>query len=363
MNRTAKTPLALLILLALALSAAVLLAPPRLEAWTAVSKPLPAPAAPQSTAGSWYAVYFTDRTREGFDGGPDEPLVESLAQAQVSVDVAAYDLSLWSVRDALLDAAARGVSVRLVVEAENAGREEIQQLRQAGISVVEDTNDEGWMHDKFVIVDRQVVWTGSMNFTLNDAYRNDNNLLWIRSADVAALYLAEFEEMFTAGLFGASSPPGEARPPGPVNGTRLEVWFAPEDGVRDRIMALIGDARESIRFLAFSFTSDELSQAIIARAQEGVRVQGVFDEGQLNTPGGEFALMLAAGLDVVVDGNPDKMHHKVMILDEAVVITGSYNFSASAEARNDENVVFIFSPEVAKAYLDEFARVAQQAER
>ena len=86
-------------------------------------------------------------------------------------------------------------------------------------------------------------------------------------------------------------------------------------------------------------------------------VQGVFDEGQLENPGGEFARMLTEGLDVRLDGNPDKLHHKVIVIDGRVVITGSYNFSVSAEERNDENVVIIFNEAVAQVYLQEVQRV------
>ena len=67
-------------------------------------------------------------------------------------------------------------------------------------------------------------------------------------------------------------------------------------------------------------------------------------------------------LDVRLDGNLiGLMHHKVIIIDQKVVITGSYNFTESTETVNDENVVIIFSPEIAKKYLEEFQRVFQLA--
>lgn len=363
MDRNAKTPLALLLIAALAIAATFLLALNGPGSLTEISSQRPPAALTSSlnTTGSWYAIYFTDRTLEGFSGGPDEPLVEAIDQAQLSVDVAAYDLSLWSVRDALLNAYERGLSVRVVTEAENADREEVQQLVAAGIPVVADTSDEGWMHDKFVILDRQGVWTGSMNFTLNDTYRNDNNLIWLGSPDVAGVYLAEFEEMFEGGAFGAASPREAGGRAFTVSGSNVEVWFSPDDGVSARIIELIHAAEVSIHFLAFSFTSNDIADALLSRAEAGVLVQGVFDEGQLDNPGGEFARLLTAGLDVRLDANPDKLHHKLMVIDGKIVITGSYNFSVSAEERNDENVVIIFDEAVAKVYLQEVARVVGEA--
>ena len=363
MDRSAKTPLALLSIASLAIFATYFLALTGPGSLTVVTAPPKETLVPKPALGTWYAVFFTDRTLERFSGGPDAALAESIEQAQVSVDIAAYELNLWSVRDALLDAQARGLSVRVVMEADYADEEEVQQLIEAGIPVVEDDSDDGWMHNKFVIVDRQGVWTGSMNFTLNGAYRNDNNLIWIGSADVAGVYLAEFEEMFEGEVFGDRSPQEKGGRPLTVNNTPLEAWFSPDDGARARIVELINGAQVSIHFLAYSFTSNEISDAIIARADAGLVVQGVFDEGQLDNPGGEFARMLAAGLDVSLDGNPDKMHHKVIVIDGKVVITGSYNFSASAEERNDENVVILFSEEIARVYLQEFARVRAEAMR
>ncbi len=73
--------------------------------------------------------------------------------------------------------------------------------------------------------------------------------------------------------------------------------------------------------------------------------------------GSEYDLFRAAGLDVRLDGNQGLLHHKVMIIDGQIVVTGSYNFSASAENTNDENVIVIYSPDIAAQYLREFQRV------
>jgi phosphatidylserine/phosphatidylglycerophosphate/cardiolipin synthase-like enzyme len=72
----------------------------------------------------------------------------------------------------------------------------------------------------------------------------------------------------------------------------------------------------------------------------------------------EVATMSApAGVELRFDGNPDRMHHKVIVIDQQTVITGSYNFSRSAETRNDENLVVLHDAEVAASYLEEFERV------
>ncbi|HUF37495.1 MAG TPA: phospholipase D-like domain-containing protein, partial [Anaerolineales bacterium] len=130
---------------------------------------------PAPLVGPGIAVFFTDPTLDAYRGGPETGMLQAIDAARASLDVAAYDLNLWGLRDALIAAHRRGVKVRMVVEADALDRPEVQVLLDAGIPLVVDRPD-GLMHQKFVVVDRRQVWTGSMNFTLNGAYRNDNNL-------------------------------------------------------------------------------------------------------------------------------------------------------------------------------------------
>jgi phosphatidylserine/phosphatidylglycerophosphate/cardiolipin synthase-like enzyme len=315
---------------------------------------------------NWYRVYFTDPTgpaAETFRGGPDAALAAAIEQARLSVEVATDDFDLWSLRDALIAAHQRGVVVRVVAENDNLSEPELQALVQAGIPVLGDRR-EGLMHDKFVIIDRWEVWAGSMNFTLSGAYKSNNNLIRLRSPQLAENYLAEFAEMFVDDRFGPGSPANTPYPSLSVEGTPIETYFSPDDGTAQELIRLIQGAQESIYFLAYSFTSDDIASAILTRAQAGVEVAGVFDESQYQSNAGtEFERMLENGLDVRLDGNPRSMHHKVIIIDDRIVITGSYNFSNSAETRNDENTLVIHNADIAALYSAEFNEVFQLAHR
>ena len=305
-------------------------------------------------------VYFTDPTdpdASTYRGGIDELLVAAIDDAQAAVDMAMFDLNLWSVRDALIAAHQRGVRVRMVTESDNLDEPEMQELLAAGIEVLGDRS-EGLMHDKFVIIDRWEVWTGSTNLTTGGVYLNDNNLLRIRSTRLAQDYTTEFEEMFVSDAFGPGSPANTPNPTVSLDGILVEVYFSPEDGALSRLVSLVNGAQHSVYFLAYSFTSDELAAALLERAAAGIQVAGVFEEDQYNSNiGTEFDNLLAAGLDVRLDGNPSHMHHKVLIIDEQVVVTGSYNFSNNAEERNDENLLIIHDSGLAAQYLSEFNRV------
>ena len=313
----------------------------------------------------WISVYFTVPQGSGSQslrGGPDEALAQAIHDARLAVDLAVYDLDLWSLRDALLAAQERGVALRVVAESDNLDAPELQALLDGGIPVIGDRR-EGLMHNKFIIIDRAEVWMGSMNFTVNGAYRNDNNLLRLRSPELVQNYLVEFEEMFLSDSFGHEPAENTPFPTVEIDGVRVETLFSPDDGAAARIEELLRGAQESLRFMAFSFTADGIAAEMIARSRSGVEVAGVFDTGQVDSNRGtEYGHMRGAGLDVHLDGNERKMHHKVIIIDGEIVITGSYNFSASAERRNDENLLIFHDPEIAGVYLAEFERVYSQAQ-
>ena len=314
--------------------------------------------------GPWFELYFTDPadplSSQG-TGGVDGPLVEALDAARLSIDVAAYSLSLNSVRYALIRAHERGVTVRVVMESTNMDRSDPQALLEAGIPIVGDGR-QGLMHNKFMVIDRSEVWLGTMNFTDSGAYDDNNQMIRIQSEKIAADFLQEFNEMFEDDSFGPDIKPQTPYPSVEIDGTRVDVYFSPDDGVLNALGLLLGNAEESIYFLAFSFTSNELGSLVRQKHAAGLDVKGVMDEEQIaSNTGTEFDPFRQKGVDVLIDGNDGQMHHKIFIIDEKIVAFGSYNFSKSAEENNDENLIVIYSPEIARQFVLEFERVRSHA--
>ena len=295
-------------------------------------------------------------------GGLDEKLAAVIDAAETSVDVAVYDLNLARVADALVRAHQRGVRVRVVTD--EAYEDELgpQRLRKAKVPLVMDERDP-YMHDKFVVIDGRQVWTGSWNLTDNGTYRNNNNVVVVESKALAKNYTTEFEEMFVDHKFGSTSPDVIPNPEINLDGAQLETIFESEGNARARIVALIEDAKSSVNFMAFVFTDDDIARAIVAQHRAGINVRGVVEDRNTTSTGSNYRSMRRAGVAVLTDGNPYIMHHKVIIIDKAIVITGSYNFTNSAANYNDENVLIIHSPEVATLFMDEFERVYKQAQQ
>ena len=321
------------------------------------------PASEVSASGGWYQLYFTGPTPDNFTGGIPDKVAASFDAAQKTLDVAVYEFNLTSLSDALIRAVQRGVRVRLVTDTDSMQEETIQALLTAGVPVVDDQRS-AIMHDKFVVMDSSVVWVGSMNFTTNDAYKNDNNFMQINSPRLAQNYTAEFDEMFSQREFGPGSPANTPNPSLNLNGTQIENYFSPDDGVAAHILDVLNSAQKSIYFMAFTFTRTDFTDVMVAKAQAGVTVQGVFEKRQIAAGADQaWKALTGAGIDVRQDGNSFTMHNKVIIVDGQIVVTGSYNFTKAAEESNDENVLILHNPEIATAYMVEWKEVWGVAEK
>lgn len=331
------------------------------------AEPFIAPATSGSDRPFDYEIYFTNPTcppEEERRGGLDELIAADIRQATRSVDIVAFELKAESIIEALIDARQRGLTVRAVVDNDYSPASTTNRLRRHGISVVEDQRST-LMHNKFIILDGETVWTGSMNFTTNGAYCNNNNIVRISAPELAANYTIEMEEMFIDRQFGITSPVNTT-PLFNLGGVPVENYFAPEDGVAAHIMRHLEQAEREILFLAFAFTNDDIGEVVFERGEAGVTVRGVFEATGAGSQYSYFADLNESGLPTVsvrTDRNPRAMHHKVFVIDRETVIFGSYNFSANAERRNDENVLIVTDADFASYFVEEFEVVWQESER
>lgn len=319
----------------------------------------------------WWEVYFTEPLTINDPNNPagsiEEKLINFINAAQVSIHIASFEFNLPRVADALIAAKARGVDVRWVTDDENgleidgnANRGQFTRLMAAGVEVKDDAGRTALMHNKFWLFDRQIAWTGSTNITVNGIYKQNNNVIVIHSPEVTEIYEREWEELWTAQL-GPRAPSTKNNQWAILDGTPLQILFSAEDDAVDSLIAILNDAQVSIRFLAFSFTDYPMAQAMIARAQAGVDVQGIFETFGSNSTRAELKTLWCAGLPVRQDGNSSFLHDKVIIVDNSIVVTGSLNFSSSADEENEENVVILDNPEIAALYLQEYQKLWDQA--
>ena len=136
-----------------------------------------------------------------------------------------------------------------------------------------------------------------------------------------------------------------------------KVCFSRVSDCSSIIINLINRANRSIHVMVYSFTYDPLADALIMAHKRNVSVTVIIERQQANVTGSVYYKLLNASVDVRLDSNPYLMHHKVAIIDGWIVVTGSFNWSKSAEERNDENIVVIYDEAVAGMYEQEFQRI------
>ena len=143
--------------------------------------------------------------------------------------------------------------------------------------------------------------------------------------------------------------PAEAQQKATQSGT-IAVYFSPHGGATDAINHWIENAKESILVQAYSFTSVPIADALIRARKRGVKVQVLLDRSQRTQKYSTVDLLISAGLPTLIDAAHAIAHNKVIIIDNEVVITGSFNFTKAAEERNVENLLIIRSKELAYQY-------------
>ncbi|MBN1780915.1 lamin tail domain-containing protein [bacterium] len=311
-------------------------------------------------------------------------LTERIQAASSSIDACFMKLTDRDIGNALIGARERGVSVRFICEQDEVSEQAVKDLIAAGIPVMTDADSEpentGIMHHKFAVFDHRDraiwtddwVWTGSFNPTDYGSYSEPlENVILVQDPALAAVFTCGFEQLWGSrtdvpdpeqSVFGNGRRvivPGRVM----VGETLAEIFWSPEGSACRGIEKALLSADHHVDFCMFSFTQDRLAGSLIGKSVSGqVRIRGLIDGPQIHADG-EYSQWPALreafpGLVRCYSGTVC-LHHKYAVIDactdsDPIVITGSYNWTRSAEDRNHENVLIIHDAELADQYTQEF---------
>ncbi len=315
-------------------------------------------------------------------------LINRIDNAAFSIDATVYNFSLGEIGSALIRARQRGISVRIITDQEN-NTSEIQRLLRNGIPVIFDdfgSNDGTYrMHNKFAVFDARDftqasddwVWTGSYNFTYSGTTKNAENVVEIQDEALARCFTVEFNEMWgsstnkpdsNAARFGsrkANNTPHLFN----INGITVRQYFSPSDQLVNQILPIIESANHSLAFCIYDFTQPAVEQKMRIQREQNMnfKVRGVFDYKNSSHEENLYKKYKNFGgtgwqppADVWTWRKSDLLHHKYLIADAdfptsaPAVVTGSYNWTITAERENDENILIIHDANIANQFLQEF---------
>ena len=344
-----------------------------------VSSPIRAYATVSNSSGNIH-VYFTgsvdhsvatDELAMSLGTSTNDTIAAWITSAQHTLDIAVYNTNNVAIENAINTAAANGVAIRYIAEGSNTnlGIENFDP----SIPVHYRTDNEGsGMHNKFFIGDADYpetsfVLTGSTNMTTNNLNTDKNNVIVFEDQSIARGYRLEFNEMWGSDGMVPNSSESKFGPSKSINTPKkfivgdspVEVYFSPTDGTTSAIRNTITTTDYDMFFALLSFTRDDLADAIIDETSFFVTPVGAIE--QISGTGAEYDFLLEAGVEVYShQGIPDQLHHKYAVIDQSqplsdpTVITGSHNWSSTAENTNDENTVIVHDARVSNLYYQEF---------
>ncbi|MGH3104012.1 MAG: phospholipase D-like domain-containing protein [Gaiellaceae bacterium] len=331
---------------------------------------------------------------EAFVGPPElgaahdleRAIVDFIGRAQVSLDIAVQELDSEPIAQAILDARAKGIRVRMFLEQDyllskkppvirrvgveteaeailraqwtelrrrretRTNREILSALLRCAVDVKADLNPEIF-HQKFIVRDvgrgpTAALLSGSANFTDTDTHRNLNNVVVFHDPRIAAAYAKEFEQL-RRGNFGRREH-GDTPVTYNLGGIPVRVLFAPDHTPELEIVKQMLKATERVDFAVFTFAgSSGIDDAMLILAAARRKVRGALDPGQGIKKWAATAWLDAGDIELYFPRRrPEfgKLHHKVMVVDEAIVVAGSFNYTAPANEVNDENIFVLGSP-------------------
>jgi phosphatidylserine/phosphatidylglycerophosphate/cardiolipin synthase-like enzyme len=142
----------------------------------------------------------------------------------------------------------------------------------------------------------------------------------------------------------------------------IRVYFSPHGGCTDAILCEINQAKSEILLQAYSFTSQPIAQALIRAHKRGVKISAVLDKSNRGRKYSAATFLKNMGIPVFIDDQHAIAHNKIMIIDNRVVITGSFNFTAAAENKNAENLLILDDlPDLTRAYQENFQKHLRHA--
>ena len=331
-------------------------------------------------------VYFNHPTDTSYSTGTnavylnqamDDTLIAYINRAQYTLDIAQYDYNQGTysnIATAVNNAYQRGVTVRWIYDgsSSNTGLSALN----TGIHTVGSptTSAYGIMHNKFVVIDANssnpadaILITGSADWSTEQFNTDYNNMIIFQDSALAHAYTSEFNMMWGS---TTAVPNASAAKFGPyktdlgrhsfiIGGSTVELYFSPSDGTETHIQSTINTANTDLYFGVYTFTSSTDANMIVSRYTSGVYVSGIIDQySNSYSPYSIFTTGL--GTHFVDYTGTGIYHNKYLIVDpsntcsDPAVLTGSHNWTTSANTKNDENTVIVHDPTIANIYYQAF---------
>jgi phosphatidylserine/phosphatidylglycerophosphate/cardiolipin synthase-like enzyme len=264
-----------------------------------------------------------------------------ISETKTSLDICNYDIEDPQILNIIKDTAENGIMVRIVTEKDNS----LAVRKLSEVCKIVTDEDAGLMHCKYMIADNVMLWGGSTNLTTTSLDEHYNDVFITTDPLILRRFSNHFEQSFQGNF-------KEKRISGQEKGN---VFFSPEDDTFSRFMEILSSARQEILIGIYAFSDYRIAHFLKVLSAHGVRILIFADsDWNANNPYSqtkELERYTLVRYDLL---EPGLMHEKFIVVDSETVLFGTYNFTASAETKNDEYYIVSRNKDTVHSFRERF---------
>ncbi len=286
------------------------------------------------------SVYFCP------DDNCSQILLDLIENTKESMYCAVYDISSRDVYNKLID---KEIDIKIVTDLERSKsiNSLIGLLKANNITVIESPLSSKLMHNKFCVFDEEITLVGSMNFTYNCLYKNNNDILVIEDKDIASFFIEKIDSYFQGYFYNDQERY--------LSQEFLDIYFCPDNDCEKIVLNTFRNVEYSLDCMYFTFTLDEA----IYELEDNINFNNIDKrfmlERRVVSQHSVYEYLKEINIPVILDNNPNTMHNKFCIVDD-FVLTGSLNITKRGPT-NEETVVFLYDQDIVnkyKAYFNKY---------
>lgn len=264
-------------------------------------------------------------------------ICKAINAAQKSVTLVIYNLTDARVIHSLREKSYQDCEVKIICDFKNSSK--LESKLGPKVKILK-RDIKGLMHIKMLIIDNHQTWIGSANMTVESLRHHGNLVTAINSEPFAEMALTKARSLQNSNEFHLPIPHRIFS----LGQQNIEFWFLPDDPMAvARLKKLIQGAKKTIRIAMFTWTRLDLAQEVINAKNRGVIVEVALDRSSAMGSSALIAKMLAkAGINLKVSNGAPLLHHKAMLIDDAILVNGSANWTKAAFASNDDCFIVVY---------------------
>lgn len=279
-----------------------------------------------------------------------QKILDLVYDSNKSIYCAVYSLTDNDIYDAIKTKQKENLDIKIVTDLINTNRStsKIGLLKADGVSVITNSEEDKYMHNKYCVFDENVLFIGSANFT-SDSFFSNNNILVINDSNISKIFYNKIKSYFQNNFSKNYK----------LDQTEIEnaeINFCPNDDCFDTVVKYLRESRESIYCMFYSYTLNDFSYELkrIKSIYPDIDIKIIIEKDLCSYPYCEYNSLLKDNIDVIFDNNKTTMHNKFCVFNKNVVMTGSMNMSLNGIKNNEESLIFIKDSNLAKNYEEYF---------